>query len=301
MRKIFKVLLTFIVVAKCYGQDTLLSPVEVESFETNPKLIRKYFFKKVNFVKEGKELVVIVKEPQTKLAEDLGYRIYNDTSFLNKIESEFYQDVDPTFETAHFCGHDIYFYIKSGSNLKLFKQINSRCGLNDELSCENIGLLAENGLKLNANSLTVLDFENLKPKEIISNDVIYAEFISSDGIWQGHHPMFYNNCSKPNWLYDGTFQIYLEVDQITPIYVFIQQFFSHIDSFEFKNINYALEHEDENQLHIFNNTSTRLSRVRLNVYLDKDCFHYFSEYTIKPNNNDKKKIDLQGGRMILIK
>lgn len=300
MNRILQILLPILIVTNCYCQDTLLPPPEVEFIETKPKLVRKYFFENVNFTKEGKELVVIVKEPQTKLAEDLGYRVYSDTSFLNKIESVFYREIDPSNEIMHFCGHDIYFYVKSGKNLKFFKQINSHCGIS-ELGCENIDLLSENGKVLHADSLKILDFENLTPKEIINDDVIFAEFISSDGIWQDYQPLFYNNCAKPNWLYDGKFQTTLEVDNKTPVDIYIQDFFGHVDSIEFKNINYRLEYEDENQLHIFNNTSTRLSQLRLNVYLDEDCFQYFSEYNIETNNTNKKKIELQDGIMILIK
>ena len=299
--RIFGIILIFYYTTSCFSQDTLLPLPEVELYKTNPKLVRKYFFENVNFSKEGKELVVIVKEPQTKLAGDLGYRIYSDTSFLNKIESEFYREIDPSKEIAHFCGHDIYFYIKSGRNLKFYKQINSHCGIN-EIGCKNVDLLIENGIILHADSLKTLDFENLKPKEIIKDDVIYAELISSYGIWQEEYqPLFYNNCGKPNWLYDGKFQTTIEVDNVTPVDIYIQLFFSHVDSIEFKNINYELEFEDEQQLHVFNNTSTRLSKLRLNVYLDKDCFQYFSEYTIEPNNTNKKKIELQDEIMILIK
>lgn len=268
--------------------------------ETTPKLVRKYFFENVNFSKENKELVIIVKEPQTKLAEELGYRIYSDSSFLNKIESEFYRETDQLNELIHFCGHDIYFYLKSGQNLKFFKKVNSHCGLN-ELGCENLDLLAVNGVKLIADSLKTLDFKNLKPKEIIQDDVIFAERISSDGIWQDYQPLFYNNCAKPNWFYDGKFQVTLKVDQVTPVNIYIEQFFSHVDSIEFKNLNYALEYEDENQLHAFNNTSTRLSQLRLNVYLNKDCFHYFPQFKIEKNNTNKKKMELQDGIIILLK
>jgi len=302
MNRLTKLLFFFFIVANCYGQDSLLPPPDLKitkPFPSEPTTIRQYFFENVNFAKEGKELVILVKEPQTKLAEDFGYRYYSDTNFLSKIESEFYRDIDPRSEEVHFCGHDIYFYIKSGRNLKLFKQINSHCGIN-ELGCENVDLLARNGTKLSADSLKILDFATLEPKEIIKEKVLFAEYISSDGIWQDSQPLFYNNCSKPNWIYDGKFQAILEVDNETPVDEYIRQFFSHVDSLDFKNINYRLDYEDENQLHIFNNTSTKLSELRLNVYLDKDCYHYFEKHKIEPNFNEKKKIDLKEGFIILI-
>jgi len=291
----------FFSITACYAQDKpLLPPPDIQIPLKSTQLVREYFFENVNFSKEGKELVIIVKRPQTKLAEDLGHRLYSDTAFLNTIESEFYQDVDPSNRTLHFCGHDIYFYIKSGKNLKYHGCVNSHCGIN-EIGCDKLELLAENGNKLCVDSLKILDFKNLKAKEIIPDEVVYTEYISSDGIWQDYHSTYYNNCSKPNWVYDGKFQAILDVDHTTSVEVYIRQFFSHVDSLEFRNINYALEYDDEKQLHLFNNTSTRLDKLRLNVYVDKDCYHYFKAYNIEPNAHEKKKFILQHESLILIK
>ncbi|MFK7786149.1 MAG: hypothetical protein AB8B56_13590 [Crocinitomicaceae bacterium] len=304
MRRLFPFILLSILSLNSFGQDTPVPPPQVRfpdnGIETST-IIRKYFFEGIDFSEKGQELVILTKEPQTQLAEDIGYRVYSDTSFLNQITSEFYRDIDTRKgEVAHFCGHDIYFYIKSGKNLKFFNKINSHCGIS-KLGCDDLDVLVENGRALSADSLKILDFVSFKPTELIDEDALYVSAISSDGIWQDYQPLFYNTCSKPKWLYDGKFQTTLQVDHETPINEYIDRFFEHVDSLEFRNINYALEHEDEERLHLFNFTSPNLTELRLNVFLDNDYYHYFEGYEIKPNDYPKRKIEMGDGFIIVIK
>lgn len=247
-------------------------------------LERDYFFEGINFGEEGKELLVISKRPQSKLAEEIGYRLYSDTNLLKKMKVEFYQDYDPTVETFHFCDFDLFFYLKEGKRITFFKKINSKCDLN-KLGLESISLLTDYGLKLQADTIKSFNFIKNKPSAILGTNFVFSEFVSLDGIWQDFYPKLYHSCIKPNLFYDGFFQV--ELNDSSSIENQINSFLSQIDLLEFKSLNYELREHKKDSL---SNSSTDR---KLLVYLNEDCYRYFPQFKIESNNQLHKKVVLK--------
>jgi len=155
--------------------------ISVSAQDTN--LVKKYFFGS-RFVKNGHELVVITKEPQTELAREIGSRIYSDTATLRYIEQQFFCWKRKDNEIHHYCGHDLYFYLKKGDVLEYISCANSNCGFTELGSgngdfCSNVEFLANNGTRLVADTIRQLP-DSIKTKaemrEVYFRDHIYSEF-----------------------------------------------------------------------------------------------------------------------------
>lgn len=260
--------------------NDLTIPIDVQVPETNPKTRRQFFFEGIEFVEQKKELVVVVRSPQTALAEQIGARIYTDTSFLNHIVNTFYRDIQIGRESMHFCGHDVYFYIKSGSNLTLFKQVNSHCGL-DELDCEQLELLAQNGRPLNRDTLRVLDFKNYTPQQIFQDGILFTEYVSEEGDVHLDPATFSNNHFLPHFCYDGYFELTINVNQTTPITHYIDSVFAPVPHLHREPINYKLDNTIEHHLNPFDFTLYNLEQFKLTVYLDESCYHFFPDMDIQ--------------------
>lgn len=173
---------------------------------------KKYFFGNA-FVKNGCELVVITKEPQTELAKEIGSRIYSDTATLHYMEQQFFSWKPKHNEIHHYCGFDLYFYRKKGDELEYFSCANSHCGISelgggDRDMCSNIEFLAENGTKLVAD--TIYSFPDSirtksKMREVHFKDHIYSEFRDKNtGSTDSDHSKSARNVSL---FYDGYIEL----------------------------------------------------------------------------------------------
>lgn len=299
MKIVFAILLIFLTVFNGLSQNLpILSPPRVH-FES--RVEREYFFEHTNFAKNGYELVVSVQRPQTRLAESIGHRIYSDTNFLSRIESEFYTDKAIGIiqsEILHFCDFDIFFYIKSGENIRFFKKMNSRCGIST-LDCDKLGLLAQNGKILKTDTLREIDFNKLDAKKNFGSNLIYSDIVSNQQDWQHINSKLKNGVSKPTWYYDGKIEFEFSANSHSDINRTIDSIFKPIDSLKFKNINYELFGISESM--VINSSFQQPNAVKLIIYLDKPYFQYFSLHKIEPVLTRKDVVKFTNEYLLLIR
>lgn len=305
MKIIVTILFFFSYLNSCFGQDSLLIPPKLP-----PKIVREsykeYYFRDVNFVEENKELVIIVKEPKSQFAKDFGHRIYSDTAFLRRIQEELYRVVDPNHyrkEVIDMCGYDFYFYVKSGPNLSLIKTENSGCRSYD-CHYKFLDIFAESGERLQVDTLTRFKTKHNGKLEFLNSDFIYASLIETDKhgeIWQeesyGNIHFYDQNFTSnfpPEFLYDGQFDIELNVDISLSVLDNLKNYFKTfgIDSLEFRKMSFKLKNESdiEKKMGPLNTSMLHPKKpvLPMTIYISKEYFHLFKEYKIKKFARGKK-------------
>lgn len=108
-----------------------------------------FFFNNHDFIASNTQLVVFVKDPQTQIAKDIGQKIYFDTAELRILQSSFVKEVDHENLSFHYCGYDVFFYIKNNQNLSFYGCMNSKCGL-DGYDCNAMNLLDSLGTPIHS-------------------------------------------------------------------------------------------------------------------------------------------------------
>jgi hypothetical protein len=246
------------------------------------QVIKEYFFGSPDFYKENPELILITINPQSKLAENLGCRYYNDTTFIRQISETFYFETsgDTITEISYFCGHDLYFYTKKHHNLQLVRALNSECeSYLVGAQGKNLELLLTSGIPIRTDTLREPVFTELKDS-ILREVIFYRNVTMEDGKICSEHSTFpgseYSNAvNLPLWYYDG------RVTQIIPfnprltvrqnICSRLQSF--GIDSVEFKEINWIIHPMDLTKIE--NEQTDQLTQIRVDFLIDKAFFSYF--------------------------
>lgn len=289
MKKILCIFLIFTLSFFCFNQE----------LNQNDSIIKEYFFDGIDLVENAQELVVIVKSPQSKFALEFGHKIYTDTSFLNQIKKDFYVEKKMGEEDIlFFCGFDMFFYVKSGNNLKLFNQINSSCNVGN-LTRKNLETLNQNGVKLNCDTIL---FADLKRKKAGKNhlkykfdNLIYSTSVE-DNIWQNNvsdeeYVDFYNSCHLPFHYYDSYFETEIPIDTSFSLKRNIEQYLIRygIDSLEFKNINYRIQNEHDIGFRYFFSKTLRNSKpLKVSIYFKNEYLENFKDFT-RVNLQEKYK------------
>jgi hypothetical protein len=281
MKKILTILLIFTLSFFCFNQE----------LKDHNSIIREYFFEGIDLVENGQELVVIVKSPQSKFAREFGHKLYSDTTFLNQIKRDFYVEKKIGEEDIlFFCGFDMFFYVKSGNNLKFFKQINSSCNVGN-LTRRNLETLNQNGVNLNCDTMKLAD---LKRKNTGKNklrykfdNLIYSTSVE-DNIWQNNvldeeYVDFYNSCHLPFHYYDSYFETEIPIDTSFSLKRNIEQYLIRygIDSLEFKNINYRIQNEHDIGFSYFFSKALRNSKpLKVSIYFNYEYLENFKDFTL---------------------
>lgn len=268
---------------------------------------KKYFFEGVDFIKENKQLVVIVKDPQTQFAREFRPKLYEDTAFLAAIQRDYYSIVDPnSVEIIEMCGYDVFFYVKSGRNLKLLKEINSNCG-SGRSGCSFLDVLDKNGTPLKVDTIRELDYLNNDSHYFIDSNFIYGSFVTLEGkseLWQDcelenrdlNLSEVYNNCSFRPSMYEGKFSLNLKTDTTKTVTQNLMDFFASygIDSLAFRNINFEVEDEFDLIYSDFLSPPVYPKRQELSVivHIGKEYFDTFREFEIVERKQPEKKVHM---------
>lgn len=250
--------------------------------------LKNYFFGSENFYKDNQELVIIVENPQTEFAENLGSRYYNDTTFLRIISTEFFTETDTTNheQLFHLCGYDLYFYTKKNNNLFLFKAINSSCDMEElgiidsKNKCQNLEVLATSGTILKVDTLQETVYA--ETKDSILKDVIFHRNVSMVEGNITSESFYYsgrnNSRNSPKWQYDYVTEILVPIDSSLSIDQNIKGYLASkgIDSVEYKMINwqidpYSAEKIGLNDLFV----SPVPEKIGIQFYLSKEYIGYF--------------------------
>jgi len=250
--------------------------------------VRQYFFGSEDFYKTNQELILIVKNPQTEFAENLGSRYYNDTAFIRKVSTHFYTELDTSNHdiSIHSCGYDLYFYSKKNQNLFLIKAINSSCDIeeigivNAKNKCKNLEFLATSGSLLTIDTLCTSVYP--ETKDSILKNVIYHRNV---GIVEGNitSESFYysgsnNSRNLPKWYYDYFVETTLPLDSTLSVNQNILKYLlkKGIDSVEYKNINWQIDRkiaEDIELNELLGDPPPNF--VDMKFYFSKDLSEYF--------------------------
>lgn len=273
--------------------DPLLVPPS-EPLDESKKIERRYFLEGRDLVENGGELVILVNEAQTQMAREMGAVIVRDTSFLRFVQDSIYKTLDGRPEIIHFCGHDLYFYAKYGSNLQFIKAVNSNCGLN-EFGCENMNRLLAHSEQLEMDTVNVFDAHGMKRRGELKS--ILALSIENQG-WN-QNEMFLNTTRVPS-SFDRKYTLSVHLDNCSPILDQLKKYsFSHIPNFEHQGI--GIHFENGNKMNQYGNFRVLNEGLyELDIYLDEACVHYF------PNQNMEtidlpKKVKLRNERLLIIR
>lgn len=261
------------------------------------QFVKQYFFGSPDFYRSNPELVVIVDHPQTKLAEAIGNRYYNDTTFLQRIAREFYTLTDTSnHETAaHMCGYDLFFYTKRGNNLQLLNRINSKCdlsetaGLDAPTKCTNLETLLESGTPLTIDTLHTPLTANRR-EEMLQGLIYYknvevdpiSSFITARNYFWSHPANCFN---LPVWYYDGSIVQKVPIDTSLSLDINIERHLSKWGIYDLtgKTINWRLDPSHAESLILYEIGTVPLPHtLTITFYLTSDYFHYFESETIKP-------------------
>lgn len=185
---------------------------------TAQNTVKKYFFGSEDFYKSNSELILIVDNPQTEIAKEIGSRYYSDTNFLKLISKEFFTEVDTSNHdvSMHMCGYDMFFYVRNNDNLTYLRAINSNCDLEEigiidaNSKCKNLETLTTSGIKLKLDTIHYKISPSMKDSVLLGT--VYHKNLDihensdsrpSEAIyWFGN-----NNCRNlPVWYYDGIVQ-----------------------------------------------------------------------------------------------
>jgi hypothetical protein len=251
---------------------------------------KQYFFGSENFYKDNSELIIIVKNPQTEFAENLGSRYYNDTVFIKRISSEFYSEIDTSIheQSSNFCGCDLYFYTKKNQNLFLIKAINSSCDIEEvgiidsKNQCKNLELLATSGSLLEIDTLLSMVYP--ETKDSILKDVIFHRNV---GIVEGNvtsESYYYsrnnNSSNLPKWYYDYFIEVSPKLDSTISINQNIITYIEKrgIDSVQYKDITWQIDPLIAEEIEFSKSFGCSLPKVfKIKFFIKKDFARYFQD------------------------
>lgn len=273
----------------------------VFSNSTAQNTVKKFFFGSEDFYKSNSELILIVDNPQTEIATEIGSRYYSDTNFIKRISKEFFSEVDTSDHdiSAHFCGYDLFFYSKNKDNLTLLRAINSNCdleeiGISDAKSkCQNLETLRSSGVKLKLDTILSKVLPSMKDSVLLGavyhkNLDIYENSNvrpSEAKYWFGN-----NNCRNlPMWYYDGTVEETLRLDSTLTIEQNIISYLNKLGIADVKDkaINWQLNPEV---------TEDIMFREMIGYPVPTEVsikFYFSSEYFENFNSLEIQKIDIE--------
>lgn len=260
------------------GQESILPPPNV----TLPKIARSYTYKEYFFddkliVNDSTALVILIQEPQTQMAKELGHRIYKDTTFIRKIKNQFYEEKlvedGKTKEVMNFCGYDMYFYSLYKNELTYLNKLNSNCGIS-EVSCKDLSILFESGKILSVDTLTSLPKKFNKSKATLFSDKVITSYFENTQQWD-----ICKTSRFPNIYYDGYFGAEITLDSSFTINQNIELFLKKYTS-EIQNINWNVR---SNNIEVIKFIRFKEStKIELTVFLTKQSFKPFKSFDIQP-------------------
>lgn len=252
---------------------------------------KEFFFGSADFYKENPELVIIVRKPQTSLAETLGSRYYNDSSFIREISEKFYHETpgDTVIETDYFCGHDLFFYTKKNNNLQLIRSINSECeSYLLGSSNENMKLLLNSGIPLQIDTLRKEVFADTRDS-ILKNVIFFRDVgivegnITSELIYFSDYPDYYNSVNLPIWYYDGRIEqrVYLNPELTVHQNMSAHLLALGIDSVAYKGINWRINPNDLREIENTEIQGTKQGKyIPVNFFITTEFFSFFDQKQI---------------------
>lgn len=254
-------------------------------------VIKEYFLSSSHFIDNNQQLVLIVKEPQSELANEIGSRIYEDFDLIRQIQESLVVEIDTTEERIRdFCGFDLFLYLKSGRNLKRINQLNSNC-VSELLSNKNIEFL-KIGERLYLDTLSKEVLDTMNKSQIFSTDVIYADHgqLANFDNWL---ESLWNSSTFPFWYYDGYIELELksnfELSVIENIHVFLKK--KGINKVASASINWKLNYEHKKQLNIFEEyPKPRTETLKIKIYLMEEFYRLFEHYQVESLYNYQKKV-----------
>ena len=170
----------------------LIASISVISFSQTKN---DFLFNNLKDFESNQELVLIIKEPQSELAKEIGSRFYS-FDLAAEIKNNFVDSSTTKF--FDLCGFDMYFYLKSGRNLRPIAQLNSSCS-ERFLTKNNIELLKQGSI-LYTDTLLV----NQKKKSNYFAKSVYYVFRDEE---TGLYEELQNSVAFPLWYYDYWFEI----------------------------------------------------------------------------------------------
>jgi len=179
--------------------------LSVQLGNAQDSIVRDYFFDQNLTVDSTTSLVLLVRNPQTEFAKNLGNRIYRDSNQIEELKRTFYKNIVNGRSSAHRCGYDLFFYQLKNDTLYYLDALNSDCSIG-EFDCEDFSALEENGESLRTEVLWEIpdDFETNKDR-YFSN--LLATFYYSEAptgaLKKDIYPLIY---------YDHFFRVYLDLD-----------------------------------------------------------------------------------------
>jgi hypothetical protein len=284
-----KILIILIISAfKAVGQDTILPPPEISIEFGKSEIYKKYFFDDRLQINDSTSLVIIIEDAQTQMATELGHRIYNDTAFISKIKSRFYEEKETVngiiYEESHLCGHDMYFYSLINGNMTYLNKLNSNCGIS-EISCQDLDILFESGRKMRVDTLSSLPRKYKKSRnELFTDNVIWSHYENKQS-WD-----ICQSSKFPIIYYDGYFKVEIILDTNFTVEQNIENFIQQYSD-DLKNINWNIWSLNKD-LKKFNYPHES-TKIELFVYLKKKVFKEFKVFDIQrivPNVNENNKL-----------
>jgi len=275
----FKLLVLFVFTyLNLFGQDSLFPFILSKEDELN-FTYKEYFFDDKLQINESTSLVILIKEPQTQMARELGNRIYRDTSFIRKIKNQFYEVKEikngEGQELIHFCGHDMYFYLLSNGNMTYLNKLNSNCGLS-EISCNDLSILFESGKKLRQVRLTSLPEKYIKSRDGLFSDKVITSYYENQEFWD-----ICKSSRYPNIYYDGFFDMQVAID---PSITINQNIENKLKSYvrDMKDVNWnASSYLVNGKLAQHKKTNEPII-IEIRVFVKKKAFKFFKTFDIKP-------------------
>jgi hypothetical protein len=289
MMQNLKILTTLIISAfNAVGQDSTLPPPEISIESGKSGIYKEYFFDERLQINDSTSLVIIIEDAQTQMATELGHRIYDDTAFIRKIKTRFYEEKEMVngliTEEAHFCGHDMFFYSLSNGKMTYLNRLNSNCGLS-EVSCQDLGILFESGRRMRVDTLTSLPKKYRKSRDdLFTENVIRSHYLNTQS-WD-----ICRTSKLPKLYYEGYFKTEITLDTMYSIEQNIENFIRQYSD-DLENINWNIW-SDNLQIKRFNYLSES-TEIELYVYLKKEVFNEFKIFdiqTIVPIVNEDYKL-----------
>lgn len=290
MMQNLKILTILIISAfNAVGQDTILPPPDISIELGQSGIFKEFFFDNRLQINDSTSLVIIIEDAQTQMATELGHRIYDDTAFIRKIKTRFYEEKEMvngiiSGGVTHFCGHDMYFYSLSNGKMSYLNRLNSNCGLS-EVSCQDLGILFESGRKLRVDTLTSLPKKYKKSRDDLFTENVIRSHYENTTSWD-----ICQSSKLPRIYYDGYFKTEIILDTNFTVEQNIKNFIQKYSD-DLKNINWNIW-SDNIQLKRFNYLRES-TKIELFVYLKKEVFNEFKVFdiqTIVPIVNEDYKL-----------
>lgn len=179
--------------------------LSVQLGNAQDSIVRDYFFDQNLTVDSTTSLVLLVRNPQTEFAKNLGHRIYTDSNQINELKRTFYKNIENGVYSVHKCGYDLFFYLYKNDTLHYLKALNSNCSIGD-FECENFDALKENGESLRTEVLWEIPDDFKANKDRYFSNLLTSYYFSESPSEK------LNNALYPIMYYEHYFTVTFDLD-----------------------------------------------------------------------------------------